>query len=74
MSEHYSIIGETAGQIYRTLEKSGKKSALQIQKEAGIADNSVFQQALGWLAREGKVEFEKSGKSWVLSLASSPVC
>ena len=68
MSEQYNEIGETAGKIYRALEQNGPKMTLALQREANIPDELLFNQALGWLAREGKIEFQKKGKGWVVAL------
>jgi hypothetical protein len=60
-------IGETAGLIYRALESGGKLTIAKIKKEVE-ADSFIFYAAIGWLAREGKIEISKSGRSIVLSL------
>jgi hypothetical protein len=60
-------IGETAGLIYRALEFGGKLTIAKIKKEVE-ADSFIFYAAIGWLAREGKIEISKSGRSIVLSL------
>jgi len=62
MQDHYSLIGETAGKVYQSLAK-GPKAISTVQKETGCKDSDVFNQALGWLAREGKLGFDKKGKS-----------
>lgn len=69
MQEQNQVIGETAGKIYRTLEKSGPMDTASLQKEAGGLDAALFNQALGWLAREDKINFQKKGRSWTVSLA-----
>ena len=51
-------IGEMAGRIWKILEKKGQVEILklpQILKEKG----EIVHQALGWLAREGKIIFHK---------------
>jgi hypothetical protein len=73
MQEQYHAIGETAGKIYRVLEKNGAMETALLQKEAGIPDSTLFNQALGWLAREDKIDFRKKGKAWTVSLASTSV-
>ncbi len=72
MQKQKHTLGETAGKIYRTLEKSGAMEASLVQKEAGVPDSVLFNQALGWLAREDKIDFQKSGKGWTLSLTGVP--
>lgn len=73
MQEQRIAIGETAGVIYQTLEKGGTKTMALLQKETGLA-SELLNQAIGWLAREGKISFEKKGNSLQLSLAGSSSC
>lgn len=73
MQEQNQVIGETAGKIYRALEKGGAMEASSLQKEINVSDSALFNQALGWLAREDKIDFRKKGKAWTVSLASIPV-
>lgn len=73
MQEQYHDIGEAAGQIYRALEKDGEKTAVQLQKSSGVSDAAVFNRALGWLAREGNINFNKSGRTIKISLVSARV-
>ncbi len=62
-------IGENAGKIYRALESKGAMEITSVQKEAKISDSGIFNQAVGWLARENKIDFRKDAKGWSLSLA-----
>lgn len=73
MQEQCISIGETAGVVYQTLEKGGAKTVTVLQKETGVA-NELLNQAIGWLAREGKISFEKKGGSLQLSLAGNGAC
>ena len=58
-------IGEMAGRVWKTLgekEEVAVSKLPQILKEKG----EIVYQALGWLAREGKVDFhKKAGKTFV---------
>ncbi len=74
MSDQNYYIGEAAGKIYQALEQSGTASTSSLQKSAKISDAALYNQALGWLAREGKVSFAKKGKSIEISLAHSGAC
>ncbi|HOE69292.1 MAG TPA: winged helix-turn-helix domain-containing protein [Candidatus Omnitrophota bacterium] len=67
MQAQYYAIGETAGKIYRLLEQKGEQTVTKAQKEIG-ADDAIFYQALGWLARENNVNFNKLGKTLKISL------
>lgn len=55
-------IGETAGRVWRTLVENGDLSIARLSKLMGEKEGAI-QMAIGWLAREDKVEFhEKAGK------------
>ena len=71
MSDQTYFIGEAAGKVYQALEKSGTKLISTLQKESKISDDTLFNQAIGWLAREGKLGFQKKGKAIEVSLAQA---
>ncbi len=55
-------IGQAAGEVWRALEgATGWTTATQIRNRTSLSSD-MLQRALGWLAREGKVQFEVSGK------------
>ena len=62
-----TVIGEMAGRVWKTL---GEKEELalsrlpQVLKEKG----EIVYQALGWLAKEGKIDFHKKGGKTFVSL------
>lgn len=60
-------IGETAGQIWRTLSKGGPLRLAALKKQVDATD-FILHLALGWLAREGKIEFTPEGRSYRLKL------
>lgn len=68
MREEYYAIGQTAGKVYQILEKDGQKTLSTLQKEAGVSDAALFNQALGWLAREEKIQMYKEGRGTKVSL------
>jgi len=50
-------IGKSAGEIYEVLNKHGKATASKLKDYTDEVDSEdVMNQALGWLAREGKIE------------------
>jgi len=61
-----SQIGETAGAIWKTLANNGPQTISRLVKEID-APRDVVMQALGWLAREDKIEIE-DGRSRTVSL------
>ena len=53
-------IGSTAGQVWNLLKKQGKASVSAV--ESGVkAPKRRVHMALGWLAREGKIEMATEG-------------
>lgn len=58
MQEEYYLIGETAGKIHKALAASGETTPAKLQKAVGMADTALFNQALGWLAREDKISLK----------------
>ncbi len=52
-------IGRSAGEIYDVLNQHGKATASKLKDYSDDIDSEdVMNQALGWLAREGKIEVE----------------
>lgn len=69
MTDQNYFIGEAAGKIFKALENSGEKAANQVQKEAGLQNSALFNQAIGWLARESKVKLNQTGRTVKISVA-----
>ena len=55
-------IGETAGKIWDYLNSNGNASVAKLRK-AVDADAFGVDAAIGWLAREDKVDLNKKGNS-----------
>ncbi len=60
-------IGNTAGQIWEHLHAHGATSALRLKSALSIS-NSIMFLALGWLAREDKIDLVEEGHSFTISL------
>lgn len=60
-------IGELAGYVWRYLEDEGKSSVSSVCKSVD-APRSKVSMAIGWLAREGKLEFVDEGRGTSLRL------
>lgn len=60
-------IGETAGAIWRTLAENGPMTMSKLIKVVGEPRDLVMQ-ALGWLAREGKITVEENSRKRMVSL------
>jgi hypothetical protein len=51
-------IGETAGKVWKFLNEKGETNLTQLKK--GVkADPNLILQAIGWLAREDKLQINK---------------
>ncbi|MDR1331387.1 MAG: winged helix-turn-helix domain-containing protein [Tannerella sp.] len=56
-------IGENAGFVWKALNKSGRMSVKELKKETKIRSEKELFAAIGWLAKEGKVDAaEKDGE------------
>jgi hypothetical protein len=60
-------IGETAGKVWQLLSSEGPQTLAQIKKELN-GTGELVTLALGWLAREDKVEIRQEKKSYKVSL------
>lgn len=62
-----ATIGETAGVVWNILSQNGPMTMAQVVKAVGEPRDTVMQ-ALGWLAREDKINIVEEGRSRVVSL------
>lgn len=64
------LIGLNAGCVWVALNEAESLGTKQLKKVAKIKNDKEFFAALGWLAREGKIEFSESadGKELIVSL------
>lgn len=63
-------VGETAGQIWDLLKKKGEVNMAELPKLLQEKSN-VVHQAIGWLARENKIEYRTAATKTFVSLAES---
>jgi DNA-binding transcriptional ArsR family regulator len=63
-------IGETAGTIWNILRERDEISISSLPRILNETPGTV-NQSLGWLAREGKIEFREEGRKTLISLAES---
>jgi hypothetical protein len=63
-------IGENAGKVWQYLNQNGRQSFNALCKATKLKPREA-DRALGWLAREGKVAFEKEKNAEMISLISS---
>lgn len=62
------LIGETAGKIWHTLNDESPLTIPQLLKSVD-APRDMVMQGIGWLAREGKVKIQQTGRRKFLNLA-----
>ena len=60
-------IGETAGAVWRLLDKNGPLTLAKLVKDIDLPRDTIMQ-ALGWLAREDKIDIEENGRTRTVSL------
>jgi len=60
-------VGETAGRVWHTLQREGPLRLSALKKQVGAPD-FVLDLALGWLAREDKIEITETGRSYSVQL------
>ena len=66
-SDCVAQIGETAGMVWHCLDEQGPMSFTRLTKSVD-APRDVVMQAVGWLARESKIEVEETARGRVISL------
>ena len=62
-------IGETAGKIWQALSKNGSMSVAKLVDQIG-GNRDVVMQAVGWLAREGKLAITETKRGKTLALVA----
>jgi len=69
MENMWGKIGEIAGKVYHLLEEGEKSlsNLTKILRKEGYSTNVVIM-AIGWLAREDKINVIKDNKKWIISL------
>ena len=67
-------IGEVAGAVWNSLRDSeGGQSITELKKMREFTGDEVVA-AIGWLAREGKIQFVQQGKKNVVTLCEAEFC
>ena len=54
-------VGETAGRVWEWLQRNGKANLTTVEREVEVPA-AVVHMAIGWLAREGKLELRQDGR------------
>ncbi|MCA9062136.1 MAG: winged helix-turn-helix domain-containing protein [Planctomycetaceae bacterium] len=67
LHDQIALIGETAGTIWKYLFENGAATQNQLIRNIEAPRDLVLQ-AIGWLAREGKLLFDRTPRSRSISL------
>jgi hypothetical protein len=67
----FAQVGEVAGKVWHTLKESGELSTAQLKKKIETDDKTLWM-ALGWLAREDKLNFNQVKNTLKISLKPLP--
>lgn len=67
MSPAVQQIGETAGAVWHVISEHGPQSLAKVVERVG-GNRDLVMQAIGWLAREGKLEIAETKRGRILSL------
>ncbi len=62
-----AYIGEVAGEVWHALDQGGPMTLTHLAKKVGAQRDTVMQ-AVGWLAREGKIEIEEAKRRRTIKL------
>ncbi len=60
-------VGETAGDVWRVLHSHGPQTLAQIKRELDVT-SQLLNFAVGWLAREDKIDITQEQKSFRVQL------
>lgn len=60
-------VGETAGKVWRALSSDGPQTVVQLKKKVN-GESDLLNFALGWLAREDKIEITPEKKGFRVQL------
>ncbi len=63
----WAQIGQTAGMVYRLLEEKKESTTTDLARDLKVP-HDVLQMALGWLAREDRIKFDRVRTSLKISL------
>jgi len=61
-------IGEAAGKVWQALSEHGELDLARLSKLVKENEKTIHQ-ALGWLAREGKIDLYIKGRTTIITLA-----
>jgi len=62
-----NAIGMAAGELWQYLNTNGDRTITRAKKDLSMSAETI-NRAIGWLAREEKLDFARRGKSFLLRL------
>ena len=62
-------IGNVAGDVWHYLKENDEATVTKLTRELGETERTVLM-AIGWLAREGKLDFEKRKQGTYITLTA----
>lgn len=62
-----ATVGETAGKIWHSLSNDGPQTVAQLKKKLN-GSGEMVNFALGWLAREDKIDIVQEKKNYLIQL------
>lgn len=68
VAHQVEAIGEVAGEVWKYLHENGAVTLSKLAREID-GPRDLVMQGVGWLAREGKVEFHEGSRSKMICLA-----
>lgn len=71
-TDHAARIGDVAGTVWRVLHENGPTPQTKLLQQVDAPRDLVLQ-GLGWLAREGKLQFEQRARGRAVSVIVSLV-
>lgn len=60
-------VGETAGAVWKSLDKHGAMSLAKLVERVG-GNRDLVMQAIGWLAREDKLDISETSRGRIIAL------
>lgn len=63
-----SEIGVNAGKVWNAIKDGEIKNVADVKKTSKLTDKDLYA-AIGWLARESKIELTEEGKNLFIKLA-----
>jgi Winged helix-turn-helix domain (DUF2582) len=60
-------IGDAAGTVWEYLDKHGETTLSSVRQRVKLSDQMILM-AIGWLAREGKLSFIRTGRTVKIDL------